>query len=447
MKKLMMTIVAFCMATCTIWAQNEVSLVVSGEGKDKEEATLKALRSAIEQAYGTFVSSNTIILDDKLVADEIVSLSSGNIQKYEYVNETKMTDGTTSVTLLATVSIDKLVAFAESKGMTAELKGGLFAMNIKKIEFDKQAEEKAVDILCKQLKKMLGTLFDYEIELKDPVKDYLYDDLFWIQFNISAAPNDNFNIFIETLFKTLNSIALSKEEIRNLQKTGYYVYDAFATPNDNCGHDISSLKGYFYSMSNLLGWYFENIGYSRMCFSKPAPCGYSIKSDESTQLNYNGIKNTLCELGFPCELTIVEPRCCIIPDIMFRSSKSKYMLDSLFSEFLDSLHSVSINSGIRNDLIKIHAEPKKSGFIYDFYYDREFLFLFIKKYGYNKCCKTCGFYGKVCVFTGALNFWLNELSAITEISVHKHNQTDTKSNSTTMRKSTGPERGAKFDTY
>ena len=76
------SIVVLCMATCTICAQNEVSLVVSGEGKNKEEATFNALRSAIEQAYGTFVSANTTILNDQLVADEIVSLSSGNIKKY-----------------------------------------------------------------------------------------------------------------------------------------------------------------------------------------------------------------------------------------------------------------------------------------------------------------------------------------------------------------------------
>lgn len=147
MKKIM-TIIALCLATCTLWAQNEVSLVVSGEGKDKEEATFKALRSAIEQAYGTFVSANTTVLNDQLVADEIVSLSSGNIQKYEYVSENKMPNGNTFVTLSATVSINKLVSFAESKGMEAELKGGLFAMNIKKMEFDKQAEEKAVENLC-----------------------------------------------------------------------------------------------------------------------------------------------------------------------------------------------------------------------------------------------------------------------------------------------------------
>jgi len=174
--KKIMTIVALCFTTCTLWGQNVVSLVVTGEGKDKEEATFKALRSALEQAYGTFVSANTIVLNDQLVADEIVSLSSGNIQKYEYVSENKMPDGSTFVTLSATVSIDQLVSFAESRGMDAELKGSLFAMNIKKMEFDKKAEEKAVENLCIQLEAMLPSMFSYVIKVNEPKINQDYPD-------------------------------------------------------------------------------------------------------------------------------------------------------------------------------------------------------------------------------------------------------------------------------
>ncbi|MBO7446666.1 MAG: hypothetical protein J6T86_09700 [Bacteroidales bacterium] len=226
MRKIVM-ITALCLATCTLWAQNEVSLVVSGEGKDKEEATFKALRSAVEQAYGTFVSANTTVLNDQLVADEIVSLSSGNIQKYEYVSENKMPNGNTLVTLSATVSIDKLVSFAESKGMEAELKGGLFAMNIKKMEFDKKAEEKAVDNLCKQLETMLPTLFDYEIKVTEPKVSvipkkgydgggYAYDPNkvsdYEVDFEVFVSPTENLLSFYSILANTLYEIGLSESE-------------------------------------------------------------------------------------------------------------------------------------------------------------------------------------------------------------------------------------------
>ena len=160
-----------CMMACTIWAQNDVSMVVSGEGKDKNEATFNALRSAIEQTCGTFISANTTILNDKLVADEMVSLSSGNIKSYEYVSENTQPNGNVYVTVKTTVSVDKLTTFCESKGMTTELKGALFAMNIKKMDFDRLAEEKAVENLCKQLEAMLPTLFDYEIKVDEPKID------------------------------------------------------------------------------------------------------------------------------------------------------------------------------------------------------------------------------------------------------------------------------------
>lgn len=44
-------------------AADEVTLVVSGQGTSKDEATKVALRNAIERAFGTFVSSNTSILN------------------------------------------------------------------------------------------------------------------------------------------------------------------------------------------------------------------------------------------------------------------------------------------------------------------------------------------------------------------------------------------------
>lgn len=49
--------------------QSEVSLVVSADGTSKTEAVNNALRSAIEQTFGTFVSANTEILNDQLVKE------------------------------------------------------------------------------------------------------------------------------------------------------------------------------------------------------------------------------------------------------------------------------------------------------------------------------------------------------------------------------------------
>ena len=57
-----------------------VTLIVSGQGNTKDEAKQNALRSAIEQAFGTFVSSKTEILNDELV-DFIVAWCIGQVQE------------------------------------------------------------------------------------------------------------------------------------------------------------------------------------------------------------------------------------------------------------------------------------------------------------------------------------------------------------------------------
>ena len=87
---------------------NEVTLVVSGDGETKDKAINIALRSAIEQAYGTFVSANTTIVNDELTRDEIVTISNGNIKGYKELSSMQV-GGKTAVTLEATVSISNLI--------------------------------------------------------------------------------------------------------------------------------------------------------------------------------------------------------------------------------------------------------------------------------------------------------------------------------------------------
>lgn len=129
---------------------DEVTLVASGKASDSEKAITIALRSAIEQAYGTFVSANTTILNDNLVKDEIVTISNGNIKSYEVLSNVKCEDGQDMVTVKATVCISKLVSYAKSKGASAEFAGATFAQSMKIKELYKQNEAKALENLLTQ---------------------------------------------------------------------------------------------------------------------------------------------------------------------------------------------------------------------------------------------------------------------------------------------------------
>ena len=59
-------------------AQDEnklVTLTASNQGESKEAARQNALRTAIEQAFGAFISSKTEIFNDQLVADQMASVA------------------------------------------------------------------------------------------------------------------------------------------------------------------------------------------------------------------------------------------------------------------------------------------------------------------------------------------------------------------------------------
>lgn len=148
-----------------------VILICNGEGATKDEATLNALRSALEQTYGTFVSSDTKVVNDELINDEIVSLGRGYVQNYQ---ELAYYDrgNTKTVTLQATISANQLEALAKNKGASHELAGNRFTMNIKIAQLRLKNAFKATEQLQSLLIDTYGRkLYDYDVDLGKPVYD------------------------------------------------------------------------------------------------------------------------------------------------------------------------------------------------------------------------------------------------------------------------------------
>lgn len=205
-------------------SSNSVSIVASGTGATKEEAELTALRSAISQAFGTFVSSKTEVLNDSLVADEIVMISSGNIEAYDILNEAQAPSGIWGVTLKAHLSVDKLIGFAESKGIEVEFKGGLFAAKIKMQKLNEDAEVKIIMDLLEFLHELMQDAFDYTLEVKDPESLDEQTDLWAIPITVQARTNDTYIFCMNYFQKTLRSISLSQEEVRGYRQMKKEVY-------------------------------------------------------------------------------------------------------------------------------------------------------------------------------------------------------------------------------
>lgn len=202
--------------------ENIVTLVASGTGLTKENATKSALRSALEQAYGTFVSSNTQIVNDELVKDEIVSISSGNIRNYNEISCIELPQGGYDVSVKAVVSIGNLVTFAQNHGMSTELSGNTFLMNRNMAKLNRKNEKKALnDLLVKVCMLVVKGVYDYHISVGEPVGNNPYN----VSVNISLTPNENMTSLWTLIDESLNSICMSEQECENYRKLSMSVWN------------------------------------------------------------------------------------------------------------------------------------------------------------------------------------------------------------------------------
>jgi len=229
-KGIIISFLFFYLTPLIAQTESKVAVItVSGSGKTQDEAKQNTLRNAIEQAFGTFISSNTTILNDELVKDEIVSIASGNIQDYTVLSEVQTPDGYWSNTVKAKVAIDKLTSFCESKGVNVEFKGSLFALNIKQQILNEENEAKVIDDMAVVVKKIFDKSFDYEISAGEPKNSTSAENKWQIPLTITIKTNTNIYNASKYIFNTLSGLSLKPEEIQNYESLNKdYVAIAFA---------------------------------------------------------------------------------------------------------------------------------------------------------------------------------------------------------------------------
>lgn len=174
-------------------SKDDIELTVTGEGQTKEDAKLAALRNALEQAYGVFVSSNTQLLNDEIVKDEIVSISTGIIKHYEILAGS--TNGEMyDVVVKAIVTPGKLVSYAKQKGAPTELAvdGATLGANIRLEKMNRENALKAMNSLRQMQINSLLDCFDYEISDMTDIKPSTHKSQEYdIRFTVLISLNEN----------------------------------------------------------------------------------------------------------------------------------------------------------------------------------------------------------------------------------------------------------------
>ena len=100
-------------------------ILVTGIGATPESAEKQAITDAVRQAVGAYVDTNTIVENEAIIKDRILSVSNGFVKEYKVVSPAKQRDdGLYELQILATVQTGQVVqALKENNLISGEVAG------------------------------------------------------------------------------------------------------------------------------------------------------------------------------------------------------------------------------------------------------------------------------------------------------------------------------------
>ena len=186
--------------------QSVKTVVASGMGRTETEATKEALRNAVQQAIGAFVTAEALVKDDNVVRDQVLSYSDGYVQKYDTVGQAKTEEnGLIRVTISAQVVQQKLVEKLQAAKVTVSAVDGktLFATTV-----TNQAES-AEAMFKDELENIPNALMKPEV-VEKPVYD-AKDKKLKVTVNVSvdSTAYDNFVARFEKKLEMIHAESMS----------------------------------------------------------------------------------------------------------------------------------------------------------------------------------------------------------------------------------------------
>jgi hypothetical protein len=107
-------------------ADNSTKLItVTGLGLTPESAEKQAITDAVKQAVGAYIDANTLVQNEEVVRDRILSVSNGFVKEYKAAAPAKKReDGLYEITIIATVETNQIVQkLKESNLIKGEVAG------------------------------------------------------------------------------------------------------------------------------------------------------------------------------------------------------------------------------------------------------------------------------------------------------------------------------------
>ncbi len=213
------------LAINSIYTQNSdiIEITTSASGITKEIAIQDALRSALEQSYGSFISTKTNIKNDELLKDEIVAITNGEIHDYELVSETKIESGY-AVTIVAKISKSVLNNFVTQSGGDAIIfDANVFSTKIRLQRLNENAEIKSLENILEILEKIYSKSIEFEFTSSNP-KINERNKKWRVDFELTTKYNENILSFIDYFSSSIEKIAMTEEQKTTYEELGKSTY-------------------------------------------------------------------------------------------------------------------------------------------------------------------------------------------------------------------------------
>ena len=200
---------------------NTVEVVVSASGATTEEARHACFRSALEQVCGAFVSSGTLMTDDDISYDEIVSYSSGSIASYKELSVIPEESGvfvTMSVTIGVT-EFSNMLQNSRPAGITSytfdpsDIRD-MYNLNVQLGQMQKDNEKKVLQQMLDEIAVIAPTCYEYKSFEARQVVNSANTRLKYI-ISADVGPNDALYKIDQLVFSTFD--ALTKINLKTLK--------------------------------------------------------------------------------------------------------------------------------------------------------------------------------------------------------------------------------------
>ena len=197
-----------------------MEVVAQGMGTDQSSALNNAYSNAVQQALGLYVDAETMVQNDQIVRDQILTYSKGFIQKADIVSQSQA-NGLFQVNIRAKVQRQKLLEKAKASNITIKQVEGVSLHAQVETQIKQEQDAKAL------LEKTLLPLMDATLlraELAPPTQEQpnptinkagTNDQFVTLDYKVSLWIDESeyYKYVKNTLIPVLNQIAVRKGEL------------------------------------------------------------------------------------------------------------------------------------------------------------------------------------------------------------------------------------------